>query len=345
MGALRIGIVGTGFARTRCAMVAALAETELAGVCGRDAARTAAVAEQYGVAASTDYRSFVARPDLDAVGVYASTDLHTEIGLAAAAAGQHVIVSKPTAVEPARAEQLLKACQAAGVRLVVEFDTRYQPGPYQVYRGIVDGRFGPVIQGEYANKCHRPQSYYDGAGRWRAIASEGGGCVLNQGVHAVDHLLWYQGRPEGAFAASGTFAHDMPAEDAASAVLRFPGGTLATFTATTTFRSGLPDGSYGGGTLKRAQVHGPDGSATVEGTAIQEWVSTTAEPAVSALPGTPPANVFQDFAWALADPGRPEHTLVADERALDSVYVCAAIRESAATGEYVRIDELRARYG
>jgi UDP-N-acetyl-2-amino-2-deoxyglucuronate dehydrogenase len=345
MGALRIGIVGTGFARTRCAMVAALAETELAGVCGRDAGRTAAVAEQYGVAASTDYRSFVARPDLDAVGVYASTDLHVEIGLAAAAAGKHVIVSKPTAVEPARAEQLLKACQAAGVRLVVEFDTRYQPGPYQVYRGIVDGRFGPVIQGEYANKCHRPQSYYDGAGRWRAIASQGGGCVLNQGVHAVDHMLWYQGRPEGAFAASGTFAHDMPAEDAASAVLRFPGGTLATFTATTTFRSGLPDGSYGGGTLKRAQVHGPDGSATVEGTAIQEWVSTTAEPAVSALPGSPPANVFQDFAWALADPGRPEHTLVADERALDSVYVCAAIRESAATGAYVRIDELRARYG
>jgi predicted dehydrogenase len=341
MGPLRIGIVGTAFARTRCAMVAELAETELAGVCGRDAARTSALAGQYGVGASTDYRSFVARPDLDAVGVYTSTDLHVEIGLAAAAAGKHVIVSKPTAVEPARAEQLLRACRAAGVRLVVEFDTRYQAGPYQVYRGIVDGRFGPIIQGEYANKCYRPQSYYDGAGRWRAIASQGGGCVLNQGVHAVDHLLWYQGVPDGVSAASGTFAHDMPAEDAASAVLRFPGGSLATFTATTTFRNTLPDSSYGGGTLKRAQVHGPDGSATVAGTTIAEWVSVTAGPAASALPDTPPRNVFQDFAWALADPARPEHTLVADERALDSVYVCAAIRESAATGRYVRIDELR----
>lgn len=55
-------------------------------------------------------------------------------------------------------------------------------------------------------------------------------------------------------------------------------------------------------------------------------------------------NVFQDFAWPLSDPARPEDTLVADERALDSVYVCEAIRESAAVGRYVRIDELRACY-
>jgi UDP-N-acetyl-2-amino-2-deoxyglucuronate dehydrogenase len=338
---MRTAIVGTAFGESRCQMVSAVPEAELVAVCGRDERRTAEVAARQGCAATTDLAGLLRRDDVDAVGVYTSTDAHVDIAIAAADAGKHVIVSKPAAVTIERGRQMLAACERAGVRLVVEFDTRYVESAYQVYRAIADGRLGPLIQGDYVNKCYREQSYYETDGGWRAAAETGGGCVLNQGVHAVDHLLWYQGEVDGVFAISGTYAHEIPAEDAASAVIRFRNGSLATFTATTTYRSDLPAGRYGGGgTLKRAQVHGRDGSATMVGREVELTVTGPTGPVADAVPDRPSSNVFQDLARTLADPTRRSHTLVADADALQSVYVCTALRRSAAQGRYVSIDEV-----
>jgi UDP-N-acetyl-2-amino-2-deoxyglucuronate dehydrogenase len=337
---LRVGIVGTSFGESRCRMLAEVPEAELVAICGRDAARTQAVADRQGCAAVLDYRDLVTRTDIDAVGVYTSTDLHGEIAIAAARAGKHVIVSKPTAVTVAEGEAMLAAARATGVQLVVEFDTRYMPGAYRIYKAIAEGRLGPLIQGEYANKSHRAQPYYDESGGWRGIAAMGGGCMLNQGVHPIDHMLWYQGEVEGVFAMSSTFTHDIPAEDAVSALVRFRNGSFANVTITTTYHSGLPSGRYGEGTLKRAQVHGPDGSATVEGDSVINWIVPDSDVGAP-IPEQPPRNVFQDLAWSLADPSRRSHTLVAGEKALESVYVTAALRQSAATGAYVTIDQVR----
>ncbi|MCW2521824.1 MAG: oxidoreductase-like protein [Frankiales bacterium] len=352
---MRVAIVGTAFGESRCRMVSEAPGATLVAVCGRDAGRAAEVAARQGCQATTDLAALLARPDVDVVGVYSGTEAHTAIAVAAARAGKHVIVSKPTAVSVADGREMLSTAERAGVRLVVEFDTRYLAGAYQVYRAIAQGRLGSLIQGDYVNKTYRDQSYYDSDGGWRARAESGGGCVLNQGVHAVDHLLWYQGEVEGVFALSGTFAHQIPAEDAASAVLRFRNGSLATFTATTTFRSDLPAGRYGGGgTLKRAQVHGGDGSATVSGAEVDIVTAadaaaviaavTATESGVSAVdvPERPPINVFDDLAQTLADPARRSHTLVSGQDALQSVYVCAALRQSAASRRYVTIDEVRA---
>lgn len=337
---LRIGIVGTAFGESRCRMVDAVPEAQLTAVCGRDPARTNALADRHDCAAELDYRALVARDDVDVVGVYTSTDLHTEVAIEAARAGKHVIVSKPTAVSVQDGEAMLAAADKAGVKLVTEFDTRYQPEAYRIYKAIAEGRMGRLIQGDYVNKCHRAQSYYDDGSGWRAEPGMGGGCLLNQGVHPIDHLLWYQGEVEGVFALTDTFTHRMPAEDSASAVLRFRNGSFATLTVTTTYLSGLPDGRYGGGTLKRAQVHGALGSATVEGNQVINW--TVPSPASTApLPEHPPQNVFQDLAWTLADPSRRSHTLVAGSQALESVLVTAALRQSAATGAYVALADLR----
>ena len=337
---MRVGIVGTAFGESRCRMLGEVPEAALVAVCGRDAARTQTLADRYGVAAETDYRALVARDDIDVVGVYTSTDLHGEIALAAFAAGKHVIVSKPTAVGVAEGEAMLAAADAAGRRLVVEFDTRYQPEAYRIYKAIAEGRLGRLIQGDYVNKCHRAQDYYDHGNGWRGAAALGGGCLMNQGVHPIDHLLWYQGPVAGVFAVSSTFTHAIDAEDAVSATLRFTNGSFATLSVTTTYKSNLPDGRYGGGTLKRAQVHGESGSATVEGDAILDWVVPDAC-GTNALPDQPPRNVFQDLAWTLADPRRAAHTLVSGAKALESVYVTAALRASAARGSYVSVAEMQ----
>jgi UDP-N-acetyl-2-amino-2-deoxyglucuronate dehydrogenase len=337
---MRVGLIGTAFGETRCKMLAETPEAQLTVVCGRDATRTRDVADRYGAAAETDWRAMITRDDVDVVAVYTSTDLHGPIATAAAAAGKHVIISKPTSVTLDEARAMLAAARGAGTRLVVEFDTRYIPGPYRIHKAIAEGRLGRLIQGEYANKCLRGQAYYDEGSGWRGKAELGGGCLLNQGVHAIDHLLWYQGEVEGVFALSGTYTHDIEAEDAASAVIRFTNGSMATLTVTTTFASGLKAGRYGGGgTLKRAQVHGADGSATVEGNDVVSWIVPDTEPAET-LPELPPLNVFQDLAWSLADPSRRSTTLVAGDDAIASVYLTTALRQSAEQQRYVSLASL-----
>ena len=338
---LRVGIVGTAFGESRMGMVGEGGRAKLVAIAGRNEEKTKALAARFGCDPVIGYEALVARDDVDVVGVYTSTDLHAGIAIAAARAGKHVIVTKPTTVAVAEGEALLAAARAAGVRLVVEFNTRYEPASYRIYRAIAEGRLGSLIQGDYKNMCLRGQAYYDEGNRWRALPEKGGGCLQNQGTHAIDHLVWYQGPVEGVVAMAGTFTHDIPAEDAASALVRFRNGSIATLSVTTTFPSGLAAGRYGGGgTLKRAQVHGSEGSAIVEGNAVVGWVVPEGEPKV-AVPETPPATVFEDLALALADPSRPEHTLVADEHALETVYVAAALRRSAETGRYVAIDELK----
>lgn len=337
---MRVGMIGTAFGETRCKMIAETPEASLSVVCGRNAERTAALAQHYGAAAETDWARMITRNDVDVVAVYTSTDLHGPIAAAAAAAGKHVIVSKPTAVTLAEGRGMLAAAKAAGTRLVVEFDTRYLAAPYRIHKAIAEGCLGRLVQGEYANKCLRDQAYYDEGSGWRGRAELGGGCLLNQGVHAIDHMLWYQGKVEGVFTLSGTYAHDIEAEDAASAVVRFTNGSMATLTVTTTFASGLPAGRYGGGgTLKRAQIHGVAGAATVEGNAVTHWMAT--EPARGqTLPEVPPLNVFQDVALTLADPARRSTTLVSGAETLESVYLTTALRRSAETGDYVTLESL-----
>lgn len=337
---MRVGIIGIAFGESRCQMLQQTPEAQLSAVCGRNAERTRAVADRYGAAAETDWRRMIERDDVDVVAVYTSTDLHGPIAAEAAKAGKHVIVSKPTAVTLEEGRAMLAAAKVAGTHLIVEFDTRYLAAPYKIHKAIVEGRLGRLIQGEYANKCLRGQGYYDEGSGWRGKAELGGGCLLNQGVHAIDHLLWYQGAVEGVCALSGTYAHEIEAEDAASAVIRFVDKSIATLTVTTTFNSGLHAGRYGGGgTLKRAQVHGVTGAATVEGNDVTHWVMPDEE-GEAILPEAPPLNVFQDLALTLADPARRSTTLVSGPAALESIYLTTALRQSAEHGCYVSLASL-----
>jgi hypothetical protein len=65
------------------------------------------------------------------------------------------------------------------------------------------------------------------------------------------------------------------------------------------------------------------------------------EPAAQPIPDQPPRNVFQDLAWSLADPSRHSHTLVSGPKALESVYVTAALRQSAESDAYVALASVR----
>jgi predicted dehydrogenase len=102
----------------------------------------------------------------------------------------------------------------------------------------------------------RSQVYYDSAG-WRGTwALDGGGALMNQGIHTLDLLLWFLGEPVEVFAWTGRLAHDrIEVEDTAVATIRFAQGALGVVHATTAAYPGMN---------ARVQLHGDRGSAVID---------------------------------------------------------------------------------
>jgi predicted dehydrogenase len=127
MAGLRFGVLGTGYwaQETHAARLAASADAELAGIWGRDPAKTGAAAARFGVAGHTDLDRLLA--EVDAVAIAVPPDVQAELAVRAAAAGRHLLLDKPLALSLDAADRVADAVAAAGVASLVFFTLRFQP--------------------------------------------------------------------------------------------------------------------------------------------------------------------------------------------------------------------------
>jgi len=191
----------------------------------------------------------------------------------------------------------------------------------------------------------RTQEYYD-SGAWRGTwALDGGGAVMNQGVHTVDLLLWFLGRPVELFAQTALLAHErVEIEDVAVATIRFASGALAVLHATT---AAFPDqpvrlavhGSAGTGIIENDQLarlwlDGDGADRSSESVPAGQRLGDEAEPDAFALGH---ARQYADVVEAIRT-GRAPGVTVAD--ALQALAVVRGIYVSATTGAPVRIADL-----
>ena len=123
---MRFGVLGTGhWARTvHAAALAAHPSAELVGVWGRDLAKAKAVGAEFDVAGYADVDALLA--DVDAVAIAVPPDVQAPLAEHAAAAGRHLLLEKPIALDVAAADRVVAAVRAAGVASVVFFTFRFQ---------------------------------------------------------------------------------------------------------------------------------------------------------------------------------------------------------------------------
>ena len=176
-------------------------------------------------AASLD--ALLARPDIDAVCITTPSGLHGESAIAALNAGKHVLCEKPIEITVEKIDAMLAAANKSGTILAAVFQSRFGEGAQTVKRAVDAGRFGRLTMCSAYIKWWRTQAYYD-SGAWRGTWEiDGGGALMNQGVHAIDLLTWFAGVPSEVKANIATLAHDRIAvEDTAVAALKFPSGAL-----------------------------------------------------------------------------------------------------------------------
>jgi predicted dehydrogenase len=224
---LRVGLIGCGaVGRRRAGNVGADETARLAAVSDVDAERAAALASETGAEAIADWRALVERPDIDAVIVSAPNDTHAPVGLAALAAGKHVLVEKPLARTPAEAAELVAAAERAGRTLQTGFNHRWYPSIQHARRLVDEGAIGePMLA-----RCrygHGGRSTWPSEWFTRQEIS-GGGTFLDNGVHALDLFRWFLGDFAEATGMVATLAWPVaPVEDNGVGVFRTADGRLA----------------------------------------------------------------------------------------------------------------------
>src|SRR5438067_4765102 len=228
-------IVGCGvIAPTHARAIGDIPNAELRAVVDVVPERARKLAAEFGAEPYAELAAALARPDVDVVCVSVPSGLHAEVGVQVAQAGKHLIVEKPIEITLEAADRLIAACRQRGVKLAVISQHRFDPGMRRLREALEAGRFGRLLLGDAIIKWYRTQQYYD-SGAWRGTWElDGGGALMNQGVHSVDLLTWFMGPVVEVRAQMATLAHERIAvEDVCVATLKFASGALGVIEATT----------------------------------------------------------------------------------------------------------------
>ncbi|MCP3464984.1 MULTISPECIES: Gfo/Idh/MocA family protein [unclassified Bradyrhizobium] len=261
---IRFGLLGCGRIATRHSDLLGSGQIEnakLVAVCDPITARADAIAAKFGVAAHHDMDSFLARQDMDAVAVLTPSGLHPQHAIAAAKAGKHVVVEKPMALRLQDADDMIKACDQAGVKLFVVKQNRFNVPVVKAREALDAGRFGKLIMGTVRVRWCRDQAYYD-QDAWRGTWAYDGGVLTNQASHHIDMLEWFFGEVVSVHARAVTALAKVETEDTAVATLRFRNGALGIIEATTAARPTDLEGSL--------SVLGEKGTVEIAGFAVNQ---------------------------------------------------------------------------
>jgi UDP-N-acetyl-2-amino-2-deoxyglucuronate dehydrogenase len=258
----RIAFSGCGrISKNHFEAIAKVDGLELVAVCDADPDRAARAGEEWKVPHFTSYEKMLAETKAEIVTIATPSGLHPEQGVAAARAGMHVVTEKPMAISLTGADELVKACDTAGVRLFVVKQNRLNP-PVQLLKRAVDrGRFGRIYMASCTVHWARPQEYYDQA-PWRGTWEFDGGAFMNQASHYVDLIQWLMGPVESVMAKTATLARRIETEDSGIAILKFRSGALGVIQVT---MLAYPKNLEGSLTLL-----GEKGSAKIGGTAVNK---------------------------------------------------------------------------
>jgi len=267
---IRFAVVGAGMiGELHAKVIAAMNGGELRYVFSRSMERARKLSDVYGGDPVTDYADLLRKQDCDAVSICTASGEHADFGIAAAEAGKHVLVEKPIEISPARADALIEACDSNGVKLGVVFQLRFLDASAEVKQAMQQGVLGDPVMADCTMKFFRPQSYYDNS-RWKGtLAMDGGGALINQGIHGLDLLLHLAGDIATVKAYTGVLAHtNIEVEDTCVAAVRYMSGALGVIRATTSVQ---PD------VQQRIALHGTQGTIVLEGTEdtwIRQWETT-----------------------------------------------------------------------
>lgn len=340
MGKFKFGIVGCGvIAPHHAESILASKNGEIAAVCDIIEEKAIAFAEKYKVGSYyTDYRKMIDESGIDIVCVCTPSGAHGEVAVYAANAKKHLVVEKPIEITKEKMDAIIEAVNRNNVKMNSVFQLRTESGFKKAKEALEKHVIGDIILADAYLKTYRSQEYYDSAG-WRGTwAMDGGGALMNQGIHGVDLLLWLAGDVESVFSRSNTQARNIEVEDTSVTVLKFKNGAFGVIEGTTSVYPGQP---------KIFEIHGKDGTVIVDDKGVKVWRTGDEQPTESPMneenednTANDPTKFYRTSHLALMedlmDAIENDHqTLIPPEVGRKAVDLILAIYESSKTGKEV----------
>jgi UDP-N-acetyl-2-amino-2-deoxyglucuronate dehydrogenase len=251
-----IGLIGAGnITETHARAARALPDVQISAIYGANSEKVGRLCRENEATPYSDFAKFLNHRPMELVVIGSPSGYHAEHGIAAARHGLHVLTEKPIDITTERADALIAEADKAGVKLGVFFQDRSKPDIQRVKKAVDAGVLGQPILADARVKWFRPPDYFSGS-RWRGtFALDGGGALINQGIHTVDLMLWLFGDVVSVQATKKTLLHAIEAEDTLVAMLEFATGALGALQSTTSAYPGYP---------RRLELTGSKGTVIIE---------------------------------------------------------------------------------
>lgn len=315
-------------------------EAELVAISDVMTDKARRLADEYGIPhVYADYAELLRRDDIDVVSVCVPNGMHAEVAVAAAGAGKHILCEKPLDITSDNMSRMIAAVRKNGVKLGCVFQRRVMPSAVAARQAIAEGKLGKLVLGDAYLKYYRDADYYKSAG-WRGTWKwDGGGALMNQGVHGIDVIQYLMGGAASVFAYAAPLLHDIEVEDTAVAVLKYRNGAFGVIQGATTVYPAQET---------RFELHGEKGTIIIADSGIKQWKmldSDEAAPQVGALATmgrTNPEDIASDGHYIFVDDmvhavKEDREPMVNGEEARKSVDLVLAVYESARTGKEVHL--------
>lgn len=353
MDTVRIGIVGAGriFEQHAMACNSLGGHARLLAIADIDEGQLQKAAGKYSIPfAATDYRSLLARKDIDAITICTPPVLHERVVIDALEAGKFVICEKPLAHTLESADRIIAVAKNHPGKLSTVYQFRYLPEVQRTLWLRDHGRLGELLFGRFHRfaKFEAPaRPAKDGKpakpakkrspwwGQWQTA---GGGLVMTQLIHEIDLMQHIFGRATEVTATMETLREAIESEDTCAATVRFESGAMVSCQGTMTAQRS----NHGFDVIgDRASAHSP---WTVESLdtnwrdeslhAVWEAHPLTETPATKPVGDSAHAPYLADVVAAILE-GRPLPIGPEDARA--SLEICTAIYASALSGRPVTL--------
>ncbi len=213
MKRIGVGVIGTGFwGENQVRVLRQSSSCLLQAICDNNETRAREIGSKYGVPWYTDLGKFLRVPKLDAVTVCTPTQTHLRVGMRALEAGMNVLVEKPMTGDGESAERLVRTARKNGLKLLVGFIERFNPGVRVVKMMLKQKTVGDVIIATGRRVARWPVRIGDV------------GVVKDTAIHDIDAMRYLLEEEVSAiYAKTGSLRHSF--EDYAEMMLLFKGGT------------------------------------------------------------------------------------------------------------------------
>lgn len=261
---INFGILGCGLiASVHADAISNIDNATLVGVADNSLEFAKNFAQKRGVKAFNDYFEMLSSSDIDVVCICTPSCFHAQNAIDALNNGKHVVLEKPMALSTKDADLVIETSKKTGKLLTVISQLRFSEDVLRVKKLIEEGALGKITLCELNMRYYRSPDYYSSSPWKGTLKFDGGGALMNQGIHGVDLFEYMIGDIKNVNGVIKTLVHDIEVEDSAVAIVEFSNGALGTIMASSCAYPGFN---------RKITINGSDGYVILSENKIEKLV-------------------------------------------------------------------------